>query len=97
MATKTRRSPLQKAYSDLRKAKGQFCKGKKSKTDVKAVAKKYVDRAVKAGQTRTEAQKKANRVLSGGCSMSSAVTGTKKRKTKRKPARRKSTTRRRRR
>lgn len=89
MATRTL-SPLQRAYNTLKKKKSAYCKNKVGKTVVKDAAKRYVNLAVKKGQTRKEAQKKANRILNGGCSMSSRIAGTKKRRTttKRKTTRR---------
>ncbi len=72
---------LQRAYSTLRKRKSSYCAGKVNKTAVKQAAANYIKSAVAKGQTKTEATKKANRVLNGGCKMSSRVAGTKKRKT----------------
>jgi len=77
MATK-RRSPSQTAYTGLIKEKSNLCKGKATKTAVKAKATKYVAAAVKAGKSKTEATKTANRILTKGCSTSSYVAGKKK-------------------
>ena len=68
-------------YQKLVSAKASACKGRKTNAQVKAVAKEYVDDAVKKGKTKAEADKIANRVLRGGCAMTSVITGTKKRKT----------------
>jgi len=65
--TKRKRSPLQKAYSDLTKVKGKSCNGKATKTQVRDAARKYIKRAVAAGQTRKEATRKANRITSKKC------------------------------
>jgi hypothetical protein len=92
MATQT---ALQRAYRALQKEKSRYCDNKSTKTKVKAKAAKYIAAAKKKGQTQKEAQAKANRVMNGGCSMSSRVSGTKKRTAKRKPAKRKTTARRR--
>lgn len=86
----TKQSPLLRSYRALQKEKRKYCEGKSTKADVDKKAKSYIDRAVKSGQTKTEATKKANRVKSGGCSMSSRINGTKKTN-----SRKKSTTRRR--
>lgn len=79
MATRTL-SPLMKKYNALRKAKRLNCEGKKTKTDVKKVADAYIAAAIKKGQDKKEAEKKARAVMNGGCKMSSRVTGTKKTK-----------------
>jgi len=73
-------------YQRMQKAKATWCKGKKgaTKATVKAAAKKYVDDAVKKGKSKSEAQKSANRVLNGGCKMTSRITGKKKKKTTRR-------------
>ena len=81
MPTKKRQSALQVAYSGLVKAKSSYCQGKVTKTAVKSKAAKYVAAAVAKGQTKAEAQKKATRVLTGGCKISTSVAG-RKRKTK---------------
>ena len=84
MATKKKLSPLQRAYNRMRSSKAKLCQGKSTKAIVKQNAAAYVRAAIKAGQTKAEATKKANRVVNGGCSMSSRVSGTKKRKTTRR-------------
>jgi hypothetical protein len=55
-----------------------YCKGKTTSAVVKAVAKDYVDDAVKKGKSLKDAQASARKVLSGGCSMSSSINGKKK-------------------
>lgn len=81
-------SKLQRAFNTLRKKKKMYCEGKVNKTAVKQAASNYIRSAVSKGQTKTEAQKKANRVLNGGCKMGSRVTGkTKRRKTTRRKRR----------
>ena len=77
------------AYQNLVKEKAKFCKGKTTKAAVKKKAAAYIKSAVKKGKTKSVATKSANRVLNGGCSISS-VAGTRKRKpAKRKAAKRK--------
>lgn len=75
---KRRRSPLQVAYTNLVKAKARYCKGSVAKAAVKAQASNYIKAATKAGQTTTEAKKKADKVLSRGCSMTSSIAGRKR-------------------
>lgn len=65
--SKKRRSPLQVAYSNLSKVKALQCAGRAKATDVNKAKKTYVERAVKAGQSKTEATAKANRVLRKAC------------------------------
>lgn len=60
-------SPLQKAFNALRKAKRSACAGKGTAAGVKKAAGVYIKKAVAKGQTKTEAQKKANRVINGSC------------------------------
>lgn len=67
-------------YNKLRTTKRLLCAGKKTKADLKKAAKDYVDAAVKKGQTRTEANRKAKAVTTAGCTMSSNVAGTRKKK-----------------
>lgn len=74
MATKTT------AYQRLQKAKGLFCKGKKTKAQVKKVADIYIRTAVKKGKTPAEAKKIAGRILKGGCKISSSINKTKRKK-----------------
>ncbi len=74
-------SPLMRKYNALRAAKRLNCAGKKTQEDVKKAASAYVTAAVKKGQTKAEAEKKARAVMRAGCKMSSVVSGTRKRKT----------------
>lgn len=83
---KRRRSPLQVAYTNLVKAKARYCKGSVAKAAVKAQASNYIKAATKAGQTTTEAKKKADKVLSRGCSMTSSIAGRKRKATTAKKA-----------
>lgn len=71
MATK-KLSPLMRKYNTLRKRKSSFCEGRVNKKSVKDAAKSYIDAAVKNGQSKTEATKKANRILNAGCKTTSA-------------------------
>lgn len=64
---KRRQTPLQRAYNVLKKEKTKNCNGKASTKDVRAKAKTYIDRAIKAGQTRAEATKKANAITNRKC------------------------------
>lgn len=80
-------SKTMSAYNKLRQAKKKFCEGKMIKSAVKAQATNYVSAAVSSGQDRKEAEKKAKRVLMGGCKVSSAIN--------RKPRKRKAATRKR--
>jgi hypothetical protein len=64
---KRRQTPLQSAYNGLKKVKTKNCNGKATVKDVRAKAKVYVDRAVKGGQTRAEATKKANAITNRKC------------------------------
>lgn len=70
-----RRSSLQVAYTNLVKTKAGVCNGKKTKTQARAAAKRYVAQAVKQGQTKTEATRKANKVLNRGCGVGSKKKG----------------------
>lgn len=83
MATAAKRkvSPLLASYRRLQKAKSAYCAGKKTKNEVEKAAKEYISKATTAGQTVTEAKRKADRVRNGGCKMSS-VAGTRKKSTK---------------
>lgn len=85
-----------KKYQALQRKKKSYCAGRATKADVKRAATVYVTAAVAKGQTKAEAQKKADRVMKSGCSMTANIAG-KKRKatTKRKTtgtARKRSTT-----
>lgn len=91
------------AYQKLVSKKSDFCKGKVLKSDVKRAATNYVLNAVEKAKksagskdifkvqkkARTHAEKVANRVLRGGCKLSSAITGRKKKSAKRKTTKRK--------
>lgn len=78
---KKRTSPLLSKYRALQRAKKSLCEGKATKTKVKSASTAYVKAAVAAGQTKTEATRKADRVLKQGCSMTSSIAGKRKRKT----------------
>lgn len=80
MSRKT--SVLQRTYNRLRTEKSKFCRGTRTKAQVKTVANRYVKAAVRAGQTQAEARKKANRVLHGGCSKTSYIAKKKGKKKK---------------
>lgn len=58
-------------YQTLRKKKKMHCAGKATKTDLNKAKSAYVAAAVKGGQTRTEATKKANKVVNAGCKLAS--------------------------
>ena len=81
MATGTKRKT---AYQILQAAKARYCKGKTTAAVVKKAATNYIAKAVKAGKTKAEAEKSANRVVKGGCSMSSSIAGKKRKPIKRK-------------
>lgn len=94
--------PTLKKYQALQRKKKSYCAGRATKADVKRAATVYVTAAVAKGQTKTEAQKKADRVMKSGCSMTANIAGRKRKgaKTttrKRKPASRAKTGTRRRR
>lgn len=73
--------------------KKSYCAGRVKKDSLNKAAKAYVDDAVKKGKTKSEAQKIANKVVKGSCSV--AVGSTKKRKTTKKSTSKKRKTRRR--
>ena len=73
-------SNLMRKFRGLQAAKKRFCEGKQTKGYVKAKANEYVKAAVAKGQTKTEAQQKANRVLTGGCKMSASIRKAKSKK-----------------
>lgn len=75
---------LQRAYNTLRKKKAAYCAGKVNKTAVKQAAANYIKSAISKGQTKAEANRKAKRVMSSGCKMTSRISGTKKSKTTRR-------------
>jgi hypothetical protein len=83
MATTSKKTmpALMRKYQALQRKKKSFCAGRATKADVKRAASAYVTAAVAKGQTKTEATKKANRVMNSGCKMTSRVAGAKKRKT----------------
>jgi len=92
MATKKGKglnSPLMAKYRALQRKKKSFCAGRATKADVKRVEKAYIAAAVAKGQTKSEAERKAAKVLKAGCSMSANITGRKR------TTRKKTTTRRR--
>ncbi|MBX2927017.1 MAG: hypothetical protein KF852_04215 [Saprospiraceae bacterium] len=90
MSTK-RSSPALAAYRRLVKAKANLCKGKGTKTKVKAAASAYVKATVKAGsKTAAEAKRSAAKVVNRGCKLRKVTaTGTKRKTTaKRRTTRR---------
>lgn len=84
--------PTLKKYQALQRKKKSYCAGRATKADVKKAASVYVTAAVAKGQTKTEAQKKANKVLNGACKLKSASATTRKRKTTATARKRKTTT-----
>lgn len=83
-------------YQALRKKKKAHCAGRATKTALNKAVSDYVKSAVAGGQSKTEAQAKANKVLKSACSVSglagkrkaapkrkSTSTGTRKRTTTR--------------
>jgi hypothetical protein len=72
--------PTLKKYQTLQRKKKAHCAGKATKTEVRAAATAYVKAAVSKGQTKTEATKKANKILNGKCSLAAKMAGTRKRK-----------------
>lgn len=81
MATTTakpKRRTKATAWTALVKAKAAYCKGKKTQVQVKKAAATYVASAVKKGKTEAAAKASANRILKGGCSMTSSINGKKK-------------------
>ena len=88
-------SPLMSKYRALQRKKKSYCAGRATKADVKRAEKAYVALAVSKGQTKTEAERKASKVLRAGCSMTANIAGRKrkpaagvKRKLTTKPSRR---------
>ncbi len=71
-------SPLMRKYNALRTAKRLNCAGKKTATQLKAVAAAYVKAAVAKGQPKAEAERKARKVVTGGCTVAA---GTKRKTT----------------
>lgn len=80
-----------KKYQALQRKKKSYCAGRATKADVKRAASVYVTAAVAKGQTKAEAQKKADRVMKSGCSMTANIAG-KKRKAATGTSKRKATT-----
>jgi hypothetical protein len=68
-------------FNALRRMKTKACAGKATATDLNKAKSTYVDAAVKKGQTKAEANAKAERIINGKCSMTK-VSGP-----KRKPGR----------
>lgn len=81
-----------KKYQALQRKKKSYCAGRATKADVKRAASVYVTAAVAKGQTKAEAQRKADRVMKTGCSMTANITGRKRKAT---TAKRKTTAKRR--
>lgn len=80
-------SPLMRKYNAMRRAKTAFCAGKKTKAELNKFVSAYVVAAVAKGQTKADAQKKANKVINGKCTVK-PIAGAQKRKTaKRKTTR----------
>lgn len=77
-------SPLMSKYRALQRKKKSYCAGRATKADVKRAEKQYVALAVSKGQTKTEAERKAAKVLKAGCSMTSNIAGRKRKATPRK-------------
>jgi hypothetical protein len=77
-----------KKYQALQRKKKSYCAGRATKADVKRAASVYVTAAVAKGQTKQEAQRKADRVMKSGCSMTANIAGRKRKTT---TAKRKST------
>lgn len=87
--------PTLRKFQALQRKKKAFCAGKATKTDVKKAASLYVAAAVAKGQTKIEAQRKADRVMKSGCSITANIAGRKRKATttrKRKTATRTKTT-----
>ena len=79
MATK-KISPLMRKYNRVKKVKSRNCAGKASAADVKKAAKSYIDAAVKKGQTRKEATRKANAITTRACGVGAVAPKRRKRK-----------------
>lgn len=68
-------------YQKLQVVKTKHCEGKAKASDVTKAKNDYVADAVKKGQSKTEATRKADRVIKKKCSLPTAkVAGTKKKK-----------------
>lgn len=72
-------SPLMRKYNAIKKIKAKNCDNKATAAQVKKVAKTYIDAAIKKGQTRKEATRKANAITTRACTKP-AVGSTRKRK-----------------
>ncbi len=83
--TRTMPATLRK-YQALRRKKKAFCAGRTTKAEVTKAAKAYVTAAVAKGQPKTEAQRKADKVIKAGCSISGTVRKRKAATTTRKRA-----------
>lgn len=110
MARNTTTLPKKTAFHKLVSKKASYCAGKATKADVKVAERLYklnavtkATKAAKAGDKVKAAKvalKKAtavaNRILKGGCKMSSSIAGKKKKKTaaKKTATKRKTTTKR---
>ena len=86
MATTRRMPSALVKYRTLRKKKKMHCAGKTTKTELNKAKSAYVTAAVKGGQTKAEATKKANKVVNAGCKLASMAGTRKKAAPKRKPA-----------
>lgn len=82
MATKKMPATLRK-YQALRKKKKAHCAGRATKTALNKAVSDYVKSAVAGGQSKTEAQAKANKVLRAACGVS-GLAGKRKAAPKRK-------------
>lgn len=65
--TKRKQSPLQKALNTLKKTKSRNCDGKATTAQVRKAADTYIARAMKKGQTKAEATRKANAITTRKC------------------------------
>ncbi len=70
-------------FNAVRRIKKQNCEGKKTAAELNAAIKTYVEAAVKKGQTKAEAQAKADKVKNSGCPVPT-VSGPKRRKRSKK-------------
>ena len=60
-----------KLYQGLQRKKKSHCAGRTTATEVKKAASAYVSAAVRGGQSKAEATRKANAVLSRACGIAS--------------------------
>jgi hypothetical protein len=65
--TKRKISPLMRKYNAIKKMKSKNCDGKATVAQVKKAANTYITAAVKKGQKRSEATKKANAITNRRC------------------------------